>query len=95
MAETEGTPRRGLSEIEIALIDVVKAVLLVLIATHPGAQQPLLTSFAHQRDDKLRLAQPDAAAVFELLRAFAAHPALQAEIAQVRALMAAPPQGRA
>lgn len=91
---TEETPRAGLTSVEIALLDAIKSVSLVLIAIAPGAARSLATSFAHQRDDKIRTGQPDAAAALELLRRFVAGPELQEAVEQARRLLTEPPAGR-
>ncbi len=64
----------GLSEIEIALLDALKTTLEMIIHVAPGSERYLARAFAHQRDAKLQTAQPDAAAVFELLQRFVADP---------------------
>jgi hypothetical protein len=84
-----------LSENEIALVDAIKAVADVVMAMNPGAAKALATSFESQRDGKIQTEQPDAAALFELLRRFVADPERQAYREQVRQLLSAPTQGRA
>ncbi len=85
----------SLSENEIALMDAVKAVADVLIAMNEKTASALEMAFAHQRDGKIATKQPDAAALFELLRRFAADPERAAFRKQVRELLSATPQGRA
>jgi hypothetical protein len=85
----------ALSETELALMDALKAIADVVIAANEGAAKALAISFEHQRDGKIQVGQPDAAALFELLRLFVADPERKAYREQVRRLLAERPQGRA
>lgn len=84
-----------MSDTEIALLDAIKSVADVLISMNEGAATALETSFAHQRDEKLRLRQPEAYAVFELLRAFVADPERKRRRAEVRRILSEEPKGQA
>ncbi len=95
MSEEKVKEEPPLSEIELALIDAFKSLADVLMAMNPNAVKALTTSFEHQRNGKLQTGQPNAAAVFELLRLFVADPKRQAYRERIRLLLAAPPQGRA
>jgi hypothetical protein len=66
--------KAALSDVEIALIDAIKSVSDVVMAMDPHAAGVLATNFAHQRDGKLAKDQPEAAAVFEILRLFVDDP---------------------
>lgn len=98
MTETDdGTEleAKELSEVELALVDANKAVLDVVMQAIPNSEKYLARSFAHQRDGKIQLAQPTAAAVFEMLRLFVVDPARQANREGVRKILEEEPKGRA
>jgi hypothetical protein len=95
MADDQENPPTPLSEIEIAIVDAFKSLADVLMAMNPNAAKALTNSFEHQRNGKIRTGQPNAALVFEMLRAFVADPERQAIRERIRQLLSAPPQGRA
>ncbi len=87
--------REGLSDVEIALIDALKTVMEIIMHAHPGAEKYLGRAFASQRDKKLQTAQPDAAAVLELLQQFVADPKRQAARARLAKFLLETPKGQA
>ena len=86
---------KGLSEVDIAIIDAFKTFLEVTLSLYPQSLKYLARSFAHQRDGKIATKQPDAAAVFEILRQFVAGPKREANREEIRKLLQEPPKGQA
>ena len=87
--------RKGLSDVEIALADAVKTILEIIMHAHPGAEKYFARAFGQQRDKKLETAQPDAAAVFEILRQFVADPTRQEAREQLAKFFSEAPMGQA
>ena len=85
----------GLSEVEVALIDALQTILEVIAHGLPGSEKYLVRSFEHQRNVKMLKKQPNAAALFELLRRFVVDPKRQANREEIRRILQEPPKGQA
>lgn len=80
---------------EIALLDAIKTLAEVVMFAHPGSEKYLTRAFEYQARAKLQSGQPEAAALFELLRQFVAAADRQSNREAVRKFLEEPPQGRA
>jgi hypothetical protein len=84
-----------LTEVEQALVDSLKTVIAMSAAIMPAVHQPLVDSFAHQRDGCIGKQQPKAAAVFAMLHQYLTDPAREQERRQALQFLKKPPAGSA
>ena len=83
-----------LRDSEIAIVDALKLIMEVLVATGTVKATVFEQIFALQRDSYIAKTMPNAAVIMEVLRGFAAKPLKPAEPA-VRPELDKPPQGTA
>jgi len=78
MAEQSGDTEK-LRDSEIAIVDALKLMMEVLIATDTVKTEVFERIFAQQRDRYISKEMPNAAVIMEVLRGFAAKPTTDAE----------------
>ena len=83
-----------LRDSEIAIIDALKMLIEIMVASGTAKPEGLQRLFAHQRDGYITKNMPNAAVVMEVLRTFAQPPRATSSEAHRRALEE-PPQGSA
>ncbi len=94
MAEgNEGDDR--LRDSEIALVDALKMMMEIMVATGVVKAEVFQRVFAHQRDGYIAKSMPNAAVVMEVLRGFAVRPAADPDKEALRQALEKPPQGSA
>ncbi len=86
---------QGFSDTEIALIDVNKTIMEIIITVGLAKSSVLHRMLTGQRDQYLQKRMPDAAAVMEVLRKFAVDPKREAHREALRKLLTEPPRGSA
>lgn len=84
-----------LRDSEIAIIDALKMMMEVLVATGTVKASVFETVFAQQRDGYIAKEMPNAAVIMEVLRGFAAKPVTTTPAAPEHSEMDKPPQGSA
>lgn len=87
--------RKGLNDVEIALMDAIKAVVEILLTQNIAQPDTFDQMFTHQRDTYIQKKMPDAAAVMEMLRQFASNPQRAAQREAIRTALREPPKGTA
>ncbi len=84
-----------LRDSEIAIVDALKMLMELLVATGVVKAEVFQKIFAHQRDGYIAKEMPNAAVIMEVLRGFAVAPARDPERQALREALEKPPQGTA
>ncbi|MCW5698011.1 MAG: hypothetical protein KIS96_14920 [Bauldia sp.] len=86
-----------LRDSEIAIVDTLKMMMEILIATGTVKAEVFERLFAHQRDGYIAKEMANAAVIMEVLRGFAARPAAETDRDReaLRKELDKPPQGSA
>jgi hypothetical protein len=100
--ETKGSARNDdrLRDSEIAIVDALKMLMEILVATGVVKADVFQRIFAHQRDGYIAKDMPNAAVIMEVLRGFAVPPQQpeadqKADEEALRRELDKPPQGSA
>ena len=75
----EGSGNERLRDSEIAIVDALKLMMEVLVATGTVKADVFERIFAQQRDGYINKEMPNAAVIMEVLRGFAAKPEEEAK----------------
>ncbi len=84
-----------LRDSEIAIVDALKMLMEVLVATGTVRAEVFQKVFAHQRDGYIAKEMPNAAVIMEVLRGFAVVPPRDDNAEALRRELEKPPQGTA
>ena len=84
-----------LRDSEIAIVDAIKMMMEIMVATGVVKAEVFQRIFAHQRDGYIAKAMPNAAVIMEVLRGFAVSPARDSDREALREALDKPPQGSA
>lgn len=82
-----------LRDSEIAIVDALKLLMEVLVATGTVKADVFQRLFAHQRDGYIAKEMPNAAVIMEVLRGFAVPKSTEPKREALRKELDKPPQG--
>ena len=91
----ERSENERLRDSEIAIVDALKLMMEVLVATGTVKTEVFERIFAQQRDGYITKEMPNAAVIMEVLRGFAAKPTEETEATTVESELDKPHQGSA
>ena len=94
MAEDRKGQER-LQDSEIAMVDALKLIMEVLVATGTVKADVFERIFAQQRDGYITKEMPNAAVIMEVLRGFASKPPVSPDRPSLNDQLDKPPQGSA